>query len=54
MRKRMVSCNMIKVVKVEFQLESTGLKKIGSNWPITIKDKLLIISRHLNSFICSF
>ena len=27
MRKRMVSCNMIKVFKVEFQLELSGLKK---------------------------
>ena len=27
MRKQMVSCNMIKVFKVEFQLELSGLKK---------------------------
>ena len=49
MRKRMVSCNMIKVFKVEFHLELSGLKKFGSNWPITIKDKLLIITRHLRA-----
>ena len=46
MRKRMVSCNMIKVFEVEFHLELSGLKKIGSNWPITTKDKLFIITRH--------
>ena len=45
MHKQMVSCNVIKVFKFEFQLELIGLKKMGSNWPKTTKDKLFIINQ---------